>query len=131
MNIFQLEVKLCCGNISKQKCYGKSDDPPRCLKEHPKLSVFFTGALISISMSKSTPNHTYIVNCVNCKSGAQPNSDSRNCHNPTNNPKQLKATFVGVVLLSVKKPPPPPPPPHHHTTPGIITIRAVLDNLGS
>ena len=26
-----------------------------------------------------------------------------NCHNPTNNPKQLKKTFVGVVLLSVKK----------------------------
>ena len=24
-----------------------------------------------------------------------------NCHNPTNNPKQLKTTFVGVVLLSV------------------------------
>ena len=33
------------------------------------------------------------------------------CHNPTNNPKQLKTTFVGVVLLSVKK-----PPHHHHTT---------------
>jgi hypothetical protein len=32
-----------------------------------------------------------------------------NCHNPTNNPKQLKTTFVGVVLLSVRK-------PHHHTT---------------
>jgi hypothetical protein len=44
-----------------------------------------------------------------------------NCHNPTNNLKQLKTTFVGVVLLSVKK----TPPPHHHhttTTPGIITI---------
>ena len=26
------------------------------------------------------------------------------CHNPTNNPKQLKTTFVGVVLLSVRKP---------------------------
>jgi hypothetical protein len=25
------------------------------------------------------------------------------CHNPTNNPKQLKTTFVGVVLLSVRK----------------------------
>ena len=24
-----------------------------------------------------------------------------NCHNPTNNPKQLNTTFVGVVLLSV------------------------------
>ena len=30
-----------------------------------------------------------------------------NCHNPTYNPKQLKTTFVGVVLLSVKNPPPP------------------------
>ena len=30
-----------------------------------------------------------------------------NCHNPTNNPKQLKTTFVGVVLLSVLIPPPP------------------------
>jgi hypothetical protein len=30
------------------------------------------------------------------------------CHNPTNNPKQLKTTFVGVVLLSVRK--------NHHTT---------------
>jgi hypothetical protein len=49
------------------------------------------------------------------------------CHNPTNNPKQLKTTFVGVVLLSVKNPPPPP----HHTTPDVITIRAVLGNLGS
>ena len=49
------------------------------------------------------------------------------CHNPTNNPKQLKTTFVGVVLLSVRK-------PHHTTTTttlGPITIRAVLDNLGS
>ena len=24
-----------------------------------------------------------------------------NCHNPTNNPKQLKTNFVGVVILSV------------------------------
>ena len=31
------------------------------------------------------------------------------CHNPTNNPKQLKTIFVGVVLVSVRKP--------HHTTP--------------
>ena len=30
-------------------------------------------------------------------------SASSNCHNPTNNPKELKTTFVGVVLLSVKK----------------------------
>ena len=45
---------------------------------------------------------------------------------PNHNPKQLKPTFVGVVLLSVKK-----PPHHHHTTPGVITIRAVLDNLRS
>jgi hypothetical protein len=29
-------------------------------------------------------------------------------HNPTNNPKQLKTTSVGVVLLSKEKP--------HHTT---------------
>jgi hypothetical protein len=43
-----------------------------------------------------------------------------NCHNPTNNPKQLKTFFVGVVLLSVKK----------KTTPGLITIRAVPGNLG-
>jgi hypothetical protein len=62
------------------------------------------------------------------------------CHNPTNNPKQLKTTFVGVVLLTVRKaykwqlirnkwqlirykwqliPP------------GIITIMEVLTNLGS
>jgi hypothetical protein len=27
----------------------------------------------------------------------------RYCHNPTNSPKQLKTTFVGVVLLSVRK----------------------------
>jgi hypothetical protein len=32
------------------------------------------------------------------------------CHNPTNNPKQLKTTFVGVVILSVRK------NHHHHTT---------------
>jgi hypothetical protein len=31
------------------------------------------------------------------------------CHNPTNNPKQLKTTFVGVVLLSVKNHTTPPP----------------------
>jgi hypothetical protein len=50
------------------------------------------------------------------------------CHNPTNNPKQFKTTFVGVVLLSVKK-------KHHHTntttTPGLITILAFPDNLRS
>jgi hypothetical protein len=33
-----------------------------------------------------------------------------NWHNPTNNPKQLKASFVGVVLLLVK---------NHTTTPGV------------
>jgi hypothetical protein len=33
--------------------------------------------------------------------------DTLICHNPTNNPKQLKTSFVGVVLLSVKK--------NHHT----------------
>jgi hypothetical protein len=43
------------------------------------------------------------------------------CHNPTNNPKQLKTTFVGVVLYSVKN----PPPPHHHATTDVITIWAV------
>ena len=32
----------------------------------------------------------------------------RNCNNPPDNPKQLKTTFVGVVLLSVKN--------QHHTT---------------
>ena len=51
-----------------------------------------------------------------------------NCHNPTNNLKQLKTTFVGVVLLSVKKTTTTTP---HHTTPGLITIRAILGNLGS
>jgi hypothetical protein len=30
------------------------------------------------------------------------------CHNPTNNPKQLKTTFVGVVILSVRKTTTPP-----------------------
>ena len=25
------------------------------------------------------------------------------CHNPTNNPKQLKTIFVGVVLVSVRE----------------------------
>jgi hypothetical protein len=38
------------------------------------------------------------------------------CHNPTNNPKQLKTFFVGLVLLSVRKitttTTTPPPPPH-------------------
>jgi hypothetical protein len=36
------------------------------------------------------------------------------CHNPTNNPKQLKTIFVGVVLVSVRK----TTPPHHHTRDG-------------
>jgi hypothetical protein len=45
------------------------------------------------------------------------------CHNPTNNPKQLKTTFVGVVILSVRKT---TPPPH-----GVITIRTVPGNIGS
>jgi hypothetical protein len=40
-----------------------------------------------------------------------------NCHNPTNNPKQLKTIFVGVVLLSVKK-----PHHHHHTMSDVITF---------
>ena len=41
---------------------------------------------------------------------------------PTNNPKQLKTTFVGVVLLQVKK------KPHNHTTntPDVITICPVF-----
>ena len=42
------------------------------------------------------------------------------CHNPG----QPKTKSPGVVLLSVRK-------PHHHTTPGMITIQAVLGNLGS
>ena len=49
----------------------------------------------------------------------------RHCHNPTNNLKQLKTTFVRVVLLSVKI------NHHHNTTPGLITIRAVINNLES
>ena len=49
------------------------------------------------------------------------------CHNPTNNPRQLKTTFVGVVLKSVKKPHHTTPPPHHN----VITIRAVPGNLVS
>ena len=36
-----------------------------------------------------------------------------NCHNPTNKPKQLKTTFVGVVFLSVNKN---RTAPHHTTT---------------
>jgi hypothetical protein len=44
-----------------------------------------------------------------------------NCHNPTNNPKQLKTTFVGVVLLSVRK-----TEPNH-----VITFKAVQGNQGS
>jgi hypothetical protein len=52
--------------------------------------------------------------------------DNGICHNPTNNPKQIKTTFVGVVLLSVRK-----TSPHNTTTPGIITVWAILGNLGS
>ena len=33
---------------------------------------------------------------------------------PNNNPKQLKTTFVGVVLLSVRKTTPPPPRGFHY-----------------
>jgi hypothetical protein len=47
------------------------------------------------------------------------------CHNPTNNPKQLKTTFVGVVLLSVRKT---TTTTTHHA--GFITFRAVPGNLG-
>jgi hypothetical protein len=45
------------------------------------------------------------------------------CHNPINNPKHLKTTFVGVVLLSVRKKreEEEKPRPHH-----VITIKAVL-----
>ena len=39
-----------------------------------------------------------------------PKYSLQNCHNPTNNPKQLKTTFVGVVILLVRK-------KHHTTTP--------------
>jgi hypothetical protein len=46
-----------------------------------------------------------------------------NCHNPTNNPKQLKTTFVGVVILSVRI--------NHHHHAGFITFKAVLGNIGS
>jgi hypothetical protein len=37
----------------------------------------------------------------------------------------------GVVLISVRKTTPHHATPHHTTTPGIITIWAVLGNLGS
>jgi hypothetical protein len=40
--------------------------------------------------------------------------------------QQPKTTLVGVVLLSVRR-----PHHHHHNTLGPITIRAVLDNLGT
>ena len=47
------------------------------------------------------------------------------CHNPTNNPKRLKTTFVGVVLLSVR---------NNHTKPNnhhVIAFKAVQGNRGS
>jgi hypothetical protein len=49
----------------------------------------------------------------------------RYCHNPTNNPKQLKTILLGWYYYRLK---------NHTTTtttPGLITIRAVLVNLGS
>jgi hypothetical protein len=47
------------------------------------------------------------------------------CHNTTNNPKQLKTTFVGVVLLSVRK-------NHHHTTTRVsLHLKSLQSNVGS
>ena len=43
------------------------------------------------------------------------------CQNPTNNPKQLKTTFVGVVLLSVRKTT--TPRHHHHTTTTRVSLQ--------
>ena len=57
--------------------------------------------------------------------GSRDTRNKLNCHNPTNNPKQLKTTFVGVVLLSVKK----TTTNTTATTPGLITILAVPGNL--
>jgi hypothetical protein len=45
------------------------------------------------------------------------------CHNPTNNPKQLKTILLGWYYYRLKKP--------KNTLPGLITVRAVLGNLGS
>ena len=49
------------------------------------------------------------------------------CQNSTNNPKQLKTTFVVRFYFRLKK------TPHHHqtNTPGLIKFMAVLDNLGT
>ena len=44
-----------------RKFYCKSDDPPWHIQEYPKLCVFYTGALTTISMSKRTPNDTYLL----------------------------------------------------------------------
>jgi hypothetical protein len=54
-----------------------------------------------------------------------------NCHNPTNNPKQLKTTFVGVVLLLVRKTTTTTPPHHHTTTTLSLQFKSLQDNLGS
>ena len=54
------------------------------------------------------------------------NSFSSYCHNPTNNPKQLKAILLGWYYYRLKKPTTTTTPP-----PGLITIRAVLVKLGS
>ena len=63
-----------------------------------------------------------------------PNPSSQNWHNMywywsytiyCHNPGQPKTKSPGVVLISVRKTTP------HHTTPGMITIQAVLGNPGS
>jgi hypothetical protein len=49
----QLGLRLSWAVTTKGYC--QSDDPPQHLQEYPKLCLFFTGALTSISMSKKTP----------------------------------------------------------------------------
>ena len=61
--------------------------------------------------------------CVHCPWVLQAERSGLYCHNPG----QPKTKSPGVVLLLLVR----ETTPHHHTTPGIITIRAVLGNLGS
>ena len=62
-----------------RKFYSKSDDPPWHIQEYPKLCVFYTGALTTISMSKQTQNYIYLYTACLPKFSVKRSNDTHWC----------------------------------------------------
>ena len=104
---------------------------PQTMTKQTDLSVLLSSMLHSYDKGVVTGitvrlNHTdgkvWLTQLVRCGEITKKNALNNSflvgkpgyCHNPTNNPKQLKTTFVGVVLLSVKNPTTTTTPHHHN-----------------